>query len=156
LAAEPFAFDRRWRFDVPPDELWRVLSRTGDFPRWWTWLDHFEADGLHAGASARFVVRPPLPYVLRFTVAIDHVEVARSVTTTVGGDLQGPARLEIEPDAGGSTARLVWSLRPHRQLLRRLAVVARPVLVWGHDRVVDHGVRQFRHRALPAARSGPS
>jgi uncharacterized protein YndB with AHSA1/START domain len=145
----PFAFDRRWRFDVPADALWQAVSRVDDFPRWWSWLDRFEADGLHAGATARFSVRPPLPYRLHVTVDVDEVEEGRLVAATIGGDVAGPARLEIDPlDAGASEARLVWSLELRRPTLVGLERVARPAMVWGHDTVVALGVRQFRRTAL--------
>ena len=144
----PFTFDRTWHFDVSPDHLWEVLSRTDDFPRWWSWLDPFEADGLHQGADARFEVKGPLPYVLRFRLHLDEVVDGERVVTTVAGDLSGPARLELSPDGAGTAARLVWSLEVRRPGLRQAAVVARPLMVWGHDRVVDLGVRQFEARAL--------
>ena len=144
----PFTFDRRWRFPVSQDELWTVLARTDDFPRWWPWLDGFEADGLHDGARARFSVRPPLPYRLRLTAVLERVEPARCIEAAIDGDLTGTARLELAPAPGGSEARLVWSLHLRRPLLVAAERVARPAMVWGHDRVVSVGVHQFRRRAL--------
>jgi hypothetical protein len=144
----PFTFDRRWELAVPPDRLWDVLSRTEDYPRWWSWLDRFQADGLRPGSVARFTVRPPLPYRLHVVVAVERVDPCASVDVRVTGDLDGPARLEIAPCGAGSEARLRWSLHLRRPLLVRIERVARPAMVWGHDAVVAAGVRQFRHRAL--------
>ena len=145
----PFEFDRRWRFDVGVGELWDAVSRIEEFPRWWSWLDGFEADGLHPGATARFSVRPPLPYRLHVTVAVDEVDEGGLVAVTIGGDVAGPARLEVAPlGDGASEARLVWTLRLQRPALVRLERIARPAMVWGHDTVVALGVRQFRRRAL--------
>jgi hypothetical protein len=45
---------------------------------------------------------------------------------------------------------LVWGLEISRPLLRRVATVARPMLQWGHDWIVDRGVEQFRRAALDA------
>lgn len=149
----PFTFDRRWRFDVPVADLWAAVSRVERFPEVWSWLDHFEAEGLRPGATARFSVRPPLPYRLHVTVVVDEVEPERCVTVTIGGDIEGPARLEVAPlDSGGSEARLAWTLRLRRPALVRLERLARPAMVWGHDTVVAIGVRQFRRRALGATR----
>jgi uncharacterized protein YndB with AHSA1/START domain len=144
-----FRSDRSWRFDVTPDEFWSVVSRPEDFPQWWTWLSRLEAaDGLREGARAICVVRPPLPYDLRFTLLIERVVPCQLVQTQVTGDISGPARLEIAPNGHGCTARLVWELQPASTLLRTISRVARPVMVWGHDRVLELGVRQFRDRAL--------
>lgn len=144
----PFTFDRRWHFGVEPEQLWRVLARTDDFPRWWPWLEGYHAEGLHDGASACFSVRPPLPYRLHLSVVIGHVEPGRCIEAAIGGDLEGPARLEVAPATGGSEARLVWSLELRRPLLVATERLARPAMVWGHDRIVSAGVRQFRDRAL--------
>jgi hypothetical protein len=144
----PFTFDRRWELAAPPGRLWEVLSHTDDYPRWWPWLDRFEADGLRPGSTARFTVRPPLPYRLHVAVTVQRVEPGVSMDVAVSGDLEGPARLEIAPAGGGSEARLSWTLHLRRPMLVRVERVARPAMVWGHDAVVTMGVRQFRRRAL--------
>jgi uncharacterized protein YndB with AHSA1/START domain len=148
----PFRFDRCWTFPVPPDELWATVSRTHDYPAWWSWLRDFDTDGdtegLHEGATARCVIRAPLPYALRFTVAIQRVVAAELVDTRIQGDLDGPARLEIAADENGCTARLAWSLQLRDPVLRRFAFVGRPAMAWAHDRVVEVGLRQFEQRAL--------
>jgi uncharacterized protein YndB with AHSA1/START domain len=148
----PFRFDRRWTFAVPPDELWATVSRTDEYPNWWSWLRDFDldgaVDGLHEGAAARCVIRAPLPYALRFTVEIERVVASELVETRIRGDLDGPARLEIAPAGEGSTARLAWSLQLRDPVLRRFAVVGRPAMAWAHDRVVEVGLHQFEQRAL--------
>jgi hypothetical protein len=150
----PFRFDRRWTFPIPPDELWATVSRTDEYPAWWSWLRDFDtdgaADGLHEGATARCVIRAPLPYALRFTVEVERVVEAALVDTRIRGDLEGPARLEIGPgeDSDTCTARLAWSLQLRDPVLRRFALVGRPAMAWAHDRVVEVGVRQFEQRAL--------
>jgi hypothetical protein len=140
----PFTFDRSWTFPVAPDALWDVLTRTDDYTTWWRWLREFDAGELTEGTAARCVVRGPFPYSLNFTVNVVEIETSRSVRTEVSGDLAGPARLEIEPDGDGSTARLAWEVELCSPMLRELARWARPLMEWGHGWVVDNGVRQFR------------
>ena len=146
----PFTFDRSWEFDIDAAGLWRVLSVTGDYSRWWTWLRRLDApDGLAVGRPTHCVVRAPLPYSLTFTVTPVQIEPERLVEADVDGDLAGRARLELSPLAeGGCRARLVWSVDLRDRVLRPLARLARPVLEWGHEWVVATGVEQFRTRAL--------
>ena len=146
----PFRFDRTWRFDgVPVDRLWAAVSSPQRFPAWWSWLDDADLPpSLEPGVVARFTVRPPLPYALRFAVAIDDVVACERVDVTVDGDVAGPATLEVRSTERGSEARLVWSLAIRRPVLARVERVARPAMVYGHDLVVAVGVRQFRRRAL--------
>ena len=149
----PFTFDRSWEFETSPARLWAVLSDTAAFPRWWPWLRSFEPVSLEAGARTHCAIGPPLPYVLTVELTVLEVVQESLVDVTVSGDVAGPARLEIEPTATGSTARLVWELEVCRPLLRVAAGVARPVLQWGHEWVVSNGVEQFRRDALQSTSS---
>lgn len=148
IVAASFGFDRTWWFPVPLDQLWAVLNRTDQYPRWWSWLREFDTEGFETGSTAHFVVQSSLPYALRCTIRIDEMRVREAIVTTVSGDLRGPARLEVHDAADGCTARLVWSLEPGSPLVRNLARVGRPAMMWAHDRVVATGVDQFRSRAL--------
>jgi uncharacterized protein YndB with AHSA1/START domain len=150
--AAPFRFDRRFTFDVAPAVFWDVVTRTDQYPSWWSWLREFDSDGLRAGQTARCVIRAPLPYVLRFDVHVERVVDGELVATRIDGDLEGPARLEVASAPGGCIARLLWSLELRDRVLRRFALVGRPAMSWAHDRIVDVGVRQFEERALDGAR----
>lgn len=146
----PIRSDRSWSFDVGPDQLWDAIASTHAYERWWPWLRRFDAArGLEPGETWRCEVSPPLPYVVRFGLHLDHVEPAREVRARVTGDIVGSARLSVDgAEAAGSTARLRSSLRPANPLLRSFGAVARPLVVWGHDWVLDTGLRQFVTRAL--------
>jgi uncharacterized protein YndB with AHSA1/START domain len=145
-----FRFDRTFDFDAPPQTLWAALTRTDEYRNWWTWLRVFDVEGLHQGATARCVVRAPIPYSLRFDVFVEEVVPARLVVASVGGDIEGPARLEISDGAGGSgaRARLTWEVTVRNRFLATAARWTRPVMEWGHEWVVATGVAQFRRRAL--------
>jgi len=139
-----FAFDRSWPFEVPRDELWSRLSDTSSFSTWWPWLRAFDAVPIEEGASTQCVIGPPLPYVLKVDLVVARVVEGESVDVAVDGDLRGPARLALADGDGGATARLHWTLEVQRPMLRRAAMVGRPILQWGHDWVVSNGVEQFR------------
>lgn len=144
--------DRRYRFAVEPDQLWAVLARTDDYRGWWPWLRRLDHASLVAGARWQCVVQPPLPYVLRFALEIVDVDAPRSVVALVDGDLTGDARLDIAATDDGSELHLVSRLAPSNIVLRSVARLAAPVARFGHDWVLDTGVRQFRERALPPER----
>lgn len=144
----PFRFDRRFDLGATPDALWHTLSRTDEYPAWWSWLRELEGGALREGAVARCVVQGPLPYQLRLEIEVERVVPSERIDTHVRGDLDGPARLEIAPAPDGSTARLTWSLELRDTLLRPLSLVARPAMMWAHDRVIVTGLREFERRAL--------
>ncbi|MEO7555093.1 MAG: SRPBCC family protein [Acidimicrobiales bacterium] len=140
--------DRRYRFDVSPDELWPKLASIEDYRTWWPWLRTFEAQGFAAGERWSCAVQPPLPYSLRFDVVLDEVEPVQFVTATVDGDITGCARLDIASTAEGCELHLVSTLAPANRMLRTVARIARPVVRFGHDWVIDTGLRQFTAHEL--------
>jgi hypothetical protein len=144
----PFTLDRTFVFDVTPEALWEVLSRPGDFPKWWTWLKSLDTDELAEGTIAHALIRAPIPWSLRLTIRLDKVVPAERVDAHASGDLVGPAHLDIGPHERGSQLRLRWELEPHERTLGALGRLTRPLLQWGQDWVVTNGVRQFTRRAL--------
>jgi uncharacterized protein YndB with AHSA1/START domain len=140
--------DRRYRFGVPPEDLWPVLTSVERYRTWWPWLRGFEAATFAAGERWSCLVQPPLPYSLRFSISLHEVVPFELATAAIDGDIMGDARLELSPTDDGCEARLVSHLAPANQLLRAIATVARPVAQLGHDWVLDTGLRQFRSRAL--------
>ena len=141
--------DRRHHFDASPEDLWAALRETDRYRAWWPWLRAFEATGFAVGDVWRCTIQPPLPYSLRLTVTIDDIVEGESVAATVGGDIVGAATVAIAAWGPGSEAHLVSELAPANRMLLAVARMARPVVRFGHDWVLDTGAHQFRARALP-------
>lgn len=141
--------DRRYRFDVPPGDLWDAVVRVHDYRRWWPWLGGLDAAAFAEGERWSCLVRPPLPYVLRFDLVLEEVQAPRFVTASVEGDLVGHAALDIHPVAGAaSELRLVSVLAPANGALQLVSRVAPRLVRFGHEWVLDTGLRQFRERAV--------
>lgn len=144
--------DRRISFDRPPEQVWDAMTRTGEFTSWWPWLRRLDARGLESDDVWACHVQPPLPYSLRFTITLGQVVPGRSVEAAVAGDISGTARVELEPTAGeGTEVHVVSDLVPAAGPLRAFARFARPLVVWGHDLIIDQGIRQFRAKAFRSA-----
>ena len=116
---------------------------------WWPWLRVFDAAALAEGEEWRCEVQPPVPYPVRFRVAIEHVEAPGLVRATVSGDVVGDATLTLDMEADvGCTATLESSLAPGNTALRLVSRFAGPIARFGHDWVLDSGARQFIARAV--------
>jgi hypothetical protein len=142
------ASDRRYLFPVPPDVFWAAIGATEHYQRWWPWLRRFDASGLVAGDVWRCVVRPQLPYTVRFAVHLGEVIHPTLVTARVDGDIAGTARLVVAPHDEGCDVRLTSTLAPSNRAFGLIAALARPLVRRGHDWVLDTGARQFATRAL--------
>ena len=152
--------DYRGRFDftLAPEAVWQGMEHTDHFESWWSWLHDFthEGDRLTPGSVLRGVVEPPIPYRLRIDVEILEAERPVSIDAHVHGDLVGPAHLEVRPTDDGSTIEVQWRLEMMQRPMRMAARFGRPLLQWGHDRVVEMTVSGFRRRVEAAASDPPT
>ena len=142
----------RGRFTLPasPDQVWAALGRFDRYEEWWGWLTELRVDGsgLAAGTILDGTVVPPLPYRLRVQVTLLECAAPQVIRAAVTGDLQGQGTVELAPAAGATRADITWSIEMMQPALRLVARVARPLLLWGQDRVVDSTVAGFcRHLA---------
>ena len=140
--------DRRHSFDVSPEELWAAMAQVDRFRDWWPWLRRFDATSLSTGDVWTATVQPPLPYRLTFDLFITEAEAPSFVAVDVTGDIEGSARLEVHGSAVGSELHFTSELTPTNSVLRAVAQVATPIVRYGHEWVLDTGLRQFRARAF--------
>ncbi len=160
MATSPYVIDYEGTFhlDLPPDEVWAIISRTDRFEDWWGWLREFETEGsgLETGSVLRGVVVPPLPYRMRLEVVLADSARPRRIDAVVNGDLRGTATLTFATDAGGTEATVSWTIEMMQKPMRLAARLAYPLLRWGHDLVVQATVDNFRRLLAAEARApGP-
>jgi uncharacterized protein YndB with AHSA1/START domain len=138
------------RYDLPltREDVWKLIRDVPEYRRWWPWLRVFEAAALAEGEEWRCQVQPPVPYLVRFRVAIEHVEAPMMVRAKVTGDVMGNATLTLEEAADGCTATLRSSLAPGNTALQLVSRFAATIARFGHDWVLDSGARQFITRAI--------
>jgi uncharacterized protein YndB with AHSA1/START domain len=139
---------REYRFDAPAAAVWEALGRVEDYRSWWPWLRRFDAPGLVEGASWRCTIRPPLPYSLRLTVHLEEVQQHAHIAATVTGDVEGDATIDLHADEDGCVVELRSALAPSGRPMRTVARFTPWIARFGHDWVLDTGLRQFRRRAL--------
>jgi uncharacterized protein YndB with AHSA1/START domain len=139
----PIDSTRTWRSSQPADVVWAALTDTTSYEAWWPWLEQLGGGPFEAGASLVATIRAPARYRIRYVVRLTEVEPPSRVAALIEGDLGGWAGIELCPDGPGTIVRFRSSLHPRRLLLRAAGVVAEPVMVHGHDGVMDRGVAQF-------------
>ena len=128
--------------------MWERISALENYRSWWPWLRRFDARALATGEEWRCEVQPPLPYIVRFQVAIEKVDPPAFVHALVLGDVVGDATLELEEAESGCRAILHSALAPGNSALRLVSRFAAPLARFGHDWVLDSGARQFIARAV--------
>jgi uncharacterized protein YndB with AHSA1/START domain len=142
------AYRREYEFGLAPRELWRRIEQVEQYERWWPWLEEFRLDGnrLETGAVLNGVVIPPLPYRMRIRVELTRCEPPEAIDATISGDLVGRATLRVRPGGPGSLVEVAWTVEMMQRPMRLASRFGRPLLQWGHDRVVESTVAGFRRR----------
>lgn len=137
-------------FPVRPDELWETIEQFDRFESWWVWLRNFDADTdkLVADNVLHGTIHPPVPYRLHLDIRLEACRRPHVVQATIDGDARGSAEIRMEPVDDGTLVAVVWTLDMMSTPLRIAALVAYPLMQWGHDRVVEMAVAGFRRQAL--------
>lgn len=137
---------RTYRFPAVRPSLWRAIQAVDRYESWWPWLREFDGTALEQGAVWSCVVQPPLPYQVRFRISLDEVVEHEHIVASLDGDIVGTARLELRDRGPECEAHLTSQLAPDNRALRAVALLARPLVRYGHDWVLDTGANQFTHR----------
>jgi carbon monoxide dehydrogenase subunit G len=157
MATSPYVIEYEGVFhlDLPPEQVWAIISHTERYEGWWGWLRQFETEGrdLETGSVLRGVVVPPLPYRMRLEVVLAKSTRPRRIDAVVSGDLQGDATLTLAPDGDGTEATVGWTIEMMQRPMRLAARLAHPLLRWGHDLVVQATVEGFRRILVAEAGS---
>jgi carbon monoxide dehydrogenase subunit G len=152
MGRSPYVIEYSGVFDFPcpPDQVWSAMRRVDRFECWWGWLKefHVEGRGLEAGAVLHGVVVPPLPYRLDVRIALVECVRPQRIEAAIHGDLEGSARLVLEPECEGTRAKVSSNIELVQPPLRVAARVAPWAVRWGHDRVVEATVSSFRVHVL--------
>jgi carbon monoxide dehydrogenase subunit G len=135
-------------FPVTPVDLWTLIEDPGNFERWWGWLHDVRCTEprIVTGAVLTGLIDPPVPFTMRASVAIDACDRLRHISASIGGDIDGSARLDTSAAGAGTRVAIAWDVEMMQRRMRAAARVARPLLQWGHDRVVEAAVRGFRRQ----------
>lgn len=141
----------RYALPLGPETVWSLINGAEHFRSWWPWLRQFEGGGLSVADEWRCTVQPPVPYLVRFRVVIDHVEPPSLVRAQVFGDVVGDATLTLDPATTGCVALLHSSLAPGNTALAVVSRFAAPLARFGHDWVLDSAARQFIAKAIEPA-----
>ncbi|HUE60555.1 MAG TPA: hypothetical protein VMO88_13325 [Acidimicrobiales bacterium] len=137
-----------FRFPVAPVDLWSAMGRLDEFERWWGWLGELRVDGggLQTGTVLHGTVSPPVPFRMQVDVELERCVPFELIDARVTGDLSGDAHLRLHMDGDGTVTDVEWSLEMLQRSMRVAALVAYPLLRWGHDRVVEATVSSFRRQ----------
>ncbi|PNE41415.1 SRPBCC family protein [Streptomyces noursei] len=137
-----YRFRSVWLLHAPPAVVYAVLGQAEAYPRWWPQVREVVPLDDRSG-TARF--RSFLPYELT-VVATETLRdpAARVLEIGMRGDLAGWARWTIMPGEGGTRAVFEQEVEVRKPVLRRWALLGRPVFRVNHALMMRAGRRGLR------------
>ncbi|MCX5080483.1 SRPBCC family protein [Streptomyces sp. NPDC001939] len=132
-----YRFRSVWDLPAEPADVFAALERAEDYPLWWSQVR--EATPLdERRGTARF--RSLLPYDLFVTAtALRRDTEAGVLEIALSGDLEGWVRWTVRAHAGGTRALYEQGVEVCKPLLRRFALVGRPVFLVNHALMMRGG-----------------
>lgn len=138
-----------WRLDAPVARVWRAITETEHWPRWWPGVVGVKrlknGDEIGVGRQQQITFRTGLGYRLHLVLEVTEVLREERLRARAAGTLAGEGiwlMKQAAPEAGGHTdVTFVWRVTLPPGLLRRLAPLLAPVFRWNHRRVMRSGRR---------------
>jgi hypothetical protein len=154
--AAGFHFTSTWRLPAGPDAVYAALVDVTGYPQWWPQVRSARRLDEQSGElRCRSLLPYDLVFVARQVVADPATGVLRA---RLEGDLGGQSEWRIAADSAdgaGATAVFIEDLEVAKPVLRRLGLLARPLLRANHDLMMRGGEAGLR-RHLAAVSSSDS
>lgn len=136
-----YRFRSVWRLEATPNEVYLALERLEDYPTWWPEVRQIERLDDDA---AKLTCRSILPYDLVFVTRQARRDPQEFVLeAAMTGDLEGFSRWTIASNGNGRGTQATFDeeVVTNKEMLRKLARVARPAFKANHTLMMHHGRR---------------
>jgi hypothetical protein len=144
MPANDYHFVARWRVFGTATEIFDVLSRPEDYPRWWPsvylaagLLEPGDGDGV--GRRVAQLTKGWLPYTLSWELQVTASLPPQVLEFEAEGDFLGAGRWEIEPAGAWVEVTLDWDVRVEKPLIALLSPLLRPLFAANHRWAMRRG-----------------
>jgi Polyketide cyclase / dehydrase and lipid transport len=153
MPSNEYHFITHWRARGTADEIFDLISRPLDYPRWWpsVYLQTEElepGDDQGIGRRIRLHTKGWLPYTLLWeSSSIESVKPHR-LAIRANGDFNGRGIWSLEPDGEFVNIAFDWKLTADKPLLRWLSFLLKPVFSANHRWAMARGLESLRLELL--------
>ncbi|MET9498494.1 SRPBCC family protein [Streptomyces sp. NPDC006552] len=146
-ALSRYRFRSVWDLPAPPAAVYAALERAEEYPLWWPQVRSVTPLDETSGVA---VFRSFLPYALTVTAREQRRDPAGGVLEiAMSGDLDGWARWTVTARGGGTRAVYDQQVEVRKALMRRFALLGRPVFVANHAWMMRGGRRGLSAHLQP-------
>lgn len=147
--ANQYRFVSHWRVLASIEEVYDVVSRSADLPRWWpaAFTDSLEIQSGDETGVARVVrleSRGWLPYALHWHIAVDSADRPHGFSVKAWGDFEGRGVWSFEQEGAWANVTYDWQVRVNKPLVRFLSPLLRPLFASNHRWAMQKGEESLR------------
>jgi hypothetical protein len=146
----------RWRIKGTAAQVYDVLSRPRDFPRWWPEV-YLAVSEVHPGDSngvGRVVAlrtKGKLPYLLEWQAEMVAADKPHRMSIRASGDLEGRGEWWLSQDGDWVNVRYDWTVLATKPWMILLAPLVHPVFVWNHKWAMQRGLEGLQRELASRA-----
>ena len=177
MSAHKYHFVKRWRFEGTPEDIFALISRPEEFPRWWgsvylsaEELDkgddqgddkdndqgNVKSDGPGLGRRIRFRTKGLLPYKLHWESRAVEIDRPHRLIVEANGDLTGRGAWYLEQDQHFTDVMFEWQVSADKPLLRYLSWLLKPMFKANHLWAMEEGRRGLERELHALHASSPA
>jgi hypothetical protein len=153
-----FYIPTEWRIKGTAAQVYDVLAKPREFPRWWpevylavTELKPGDANGVGRVVALR--TKGKLPYVLSWQAEMIAADRPHRASIRARGDLEGRGEWEFRQDGDWVAIRYDWTVLATKPWMVWLAPLLEPVFVWNHRWAMRRGLEGLQRELARLAAS---
>ena len=143
MAAPRYQFTSHWQIDAPARDVFDVLYRVEDYPKWWRSFVEVTSTGpnIHDMTLQSF-----MRYRIKYTLVNQKTDQRSLILSArVDGDIRGTVEWDIDPrEGGGCTAHFTEQVSARMALLNAFSWALRSVFRLNHSRLMKEGERALQ------------
>jgi len=153
MSTNDYIFLTHWRMPGRCAEVYEVLRRAEELPRWWPsvylQVKTVVAAGPHGlGGEVDLHTKGWLPYTLRWRSRVTATDHPWGFTLTASGDLDGTGVWRFRQEDGDVAIEFDWRIRADKPLLRAWSWLLKPVFAANHRWAMKQGEVSLRLELL--------
>jgi len=148
-SSSAYHFVTHWRVEASVEEVYPILGRVQDLPRWWpavylavTVQEPGEPNGL--GKEVELFTKGWLPYTLRWRFRVTAVNKPRGYELRAWGDLVGRGIWTFRADGPACAITYDWEIDANKPLLRNLSWLLKPIFAANHEWAMRKGEESLK------------
>jgi hypothetical protein len=149
MSSNEYHFITRWRVKGTTDEIFDVISRPLDYPRWWPSVylrtEEIEPGDEHGiGRRIRLHTKGWLPYTLLWESTSTESVKPQRIAIRADGDFLGRGIWTFEQDGECVNSTFDWKLTAEKPLLRWFSIFLKPIFSANHRWAMQRGLESLK------------